>query len=143
MSGLAFTVTGDQLTPSLTRLASPALQARAVLGAATALAALAQRAFDEPALRPSSWAPRKKSRPHPLLILSGDMRQNVHVSPDGDSAEIRFSQPYAKVHQLGSAKRNIPARPFFPATSGGQITAPGLAAIEDVINVLVGDAYRG
>jgi len=140
MSNLGFQIVVDKVTPSLARLNSGALRARAVLSGATALMALAQRAFDEPGLRPAAWAPRKKPASHALLILSGDLRQKMTVSASGEEAMVTIGSDYAATHQLG--RGGIPARPYFPALDG-QLTDEGVAAIDEVVSVLVGDAYKG
>lgn len=146
MPGLGFTLTRDSISPALAHLAGSELENRMVLGAATALAALAQRAFDEPSLRPSAWAPRKPSSKgdHPLLILSGTLRQSIHPSGlGGGAAEIRIPPVYAAHQQFGSDKTSgrgsgIPARPFFPALDG-EITTRGREDIDEVLKVLIGE----
>lgn len=147
MAGLGFTLTQDAISPSLAHLAGQPLQDRIALAAATALVGLAQRAFDEPDLRPSEWAPRKKPASHPLLLLSGTLRQSIHaVSLGGGKADIKMPVEYAAHQQLGSRKTSgrgsgVPPRPFFPALDG-QITERGYEAIDDVVDVLIGKAGR-
>jgi hypothetical protein len=55
MAGLSIQVTKDILTPKLQALSDPELIRRAVLAAGMVLGSLAQRAFDEPGLRPTPW----------------------------------------------------------------------------------------
>jgi phage gpG-like protein len=142
---LGFQLTHDSISPALSHLAGSDMENRMVLGAATALAALAQRAFDEPGLRPSAWAPRKASSKgdHPLLLLSGTLRQSIHPGQaGGGQCEIRIPPVYAAHQQLGSDKTSgrgsgVPARPFFPALNG-EITPRGYEDIDAVMEALVG-----
>lgn len=148
MPGLGLSLTQDEVTPSLTALQSEKLGNKIVFGAVTALAALAQRAFDEPGLRPSPWAPRKSGGTHPLLLKSGTLRQSIHAARAGDGkAEVRIPVAYATVQQFGSSKTSgrgsgIPARPFFPATKDGQLTERAITTIEQVAKVLIEKAAR-
>ena len=99
------------------------------------------RAFDEPGLRPAAWPARKPSKAgNPLLIKSGNLRQSIHAQLVGNDA-VRVGSPvvYAAVHQLGSRKKGIPARPFFPVLHD-QLTGNVQAEIKDVVDVLVGKA---
>lgn len=114
---------------------------RCTLAAATALAGLAVRAFDETGLRPTPWAPRKKSKgTHPLLILSGTMRQGIHARQEGKTA-ARLGTPviYGATHQLG--RDGIPARPFFPVLND-QLTGRANQEIGGVLAALIGAAGK-
>lgn len=147
MSAISFTATRDEITPSLQRLADPALMGKATMAAGLAFASLAQRSFDEANLRPAPWAPRKKAGAgNPLLIKSGTLRQSIHVQAEGDDkVRIGTPVPYGAVHQLGSAKKSgrgsgIPARPFFPVTSDGQMTSQAADAIEEAVKIVIDGA---
>lgn len=86
------------------------------------VASEATRAFREPSLRPSPWAPRKNSKAkHPLLIKSGSLRQSISwriTAPD--TVQVGSDKKYAGYHQQGTKK--MPARPFFPIDKSGQLT---------------------
>ncbi len=130
---LALTLTRDDISPVLAQLSSPALMDQAAMAAGMAVVALGQRAFTEPGLRPASWPARKDRKAHALLLLTGTMRQSLHVQPKGPAAvQIRAATPYAAAHQLGSKKRNIPARPFLPVTDSG-LTAVAQREIREVV----------
>ncbi len=66
------------------------------------------------------WAPRKDNKPHPLLILSGDMLEAAINSCQGGTETgtgvvIPLEGPsYRLIHQLG--KGRIPRRRFFGIT---------------------------
>jgi phage gpG-like protein len=142
---MSFTLhlTKDEVRPSLARLASPELIARSVMAAGTALMATTQRAFNEPALRPTAWAARKSGGAHPLLLKSGTLRQSWHVSSaGGDSVQVGNPTPYAAHQQFGSAKSagrgsGVPARPFFPADKSGNLTPAGEEAVGEAIIAVI------
>jgi phage gpG-like protein len=135
---LSFQLKVDQFTLSLGQLADSALQRRIVQAMGTVVESLAVRAFDEPSLRPTSWPARKAS--NPLLIKSGDLRQSIHTQVIGnDEAKVGTPKVYGAVHQLGSRKGHIPARPFFPVVHD-QLTGHAQAEIRDVVDALVGGA---
>lgn len=56
-----------------------------------------------------------------------------------DSAKVGTSVVYGAAHQLGSKKKGIPARPFFPVVED-QLTGHAQAEIQDVVDALVGTA---
>lgn len=142
---LSFTLRVDDISPSLSRLASEQLKDKLLMGAGTVIQSLAQRAFDEPGLRPSSWPARKTGGTHPLLIKSGDLRQGIHVQKTGtDTVRVGSPTKYAAHQQLGSAKTSgrgsgVPARPFFPVLND-QLTGNATAEINDVMSALIGSA---
>ena len=81
------------------------------------------RAFKNPALRPSPWAPRKKDYPHQLLIKHphGGLRVSIKHRLEGtDTVVVGSDKKYAPYHQFGT--KNMPARPFFPIDEHGQLT---------------------
>lgn len=145
MAAISLSVTKDQVTPKLGALANPDLIRRATLAAGTVVGSLAQRAFDEPGLRPTPWPARKSGGGHPLLIKSGTLRQSIHVRPEGSDA-VRVGTPviYGAIQQLGSDKSSgrgsgVPARPFFPVLNN-QLTGVADEAIRDAVSALVGAA---
>lgn len=144
MSAIAFQLKLDEITPSLGGLADAALKRRIVQAMGTLMESYAVRAFDEPSLRPSPWPARKKSKAtNPLLIQSTNLRQSIHTQVLGDD-EVKVGLPeatgiYGAAHQLGSAKKGIPARPFFPVVED-QLTGNVQAEIRDVVDALVGSA---
>jgi phage gpG-like protein len=143
-SALAFTLKVDEISPSLSELAEPALRRRCVQAMATVVESFAVRAFDEPSLRPTSWPARKPSKAsNPLLIQSGNLRQSIHTQVLGnDAAKVGTPAVYAAVHQLGSGKKGIPARPFFPVVEN-QLTGNANEEIRDVVDALIGNAAGG
>jgi hypothetical protein len=55
--------------------------------------------------------------------VTGAMWQSIRISElTGDHVTVASDRPCAAAQQLGSAKKNIPARPFFPFTKDGKIT---------------------
>ena len=63
------------------------------------------------------WAPRKREAPHPLLEDTGRLRRSMRGVVGGRRDEridvkAGHGMVYPAVHQHGSQKLNIPARPF-------------------------------
>ena len=143
-SAVSLTLKLDKITPSLTALASDTLKQRLLDAAGTVIGSLAQRAFDEPGLRPRAWARRQDSLPHALLIKETDLRQSIHHQVSGDSVRVGSPKEYAPVQQLGSRSAKgrgggIPARPFFPVLAG-QLTGVATAELDEVLAMLIGKA---
>ncbi|MFZ4764431.1 MAG: phage virion morphogenesis protein [Roseimicrobium sp.] len=107
---------------------------------------LAQRAFDEPGLRPARWSRRKSGGSHPLLVKSGTLRQSIHVQlVSGDTARVGTPVIYAAHQQLGSAKTSgrgsgLPPRPFFPVDDQGGLTRLAQERIGRAIERLIAGA---
>jgi len=139
MSDLSFDLKLDDISPSLARLGTQKLRDRMLMGIGTVIMSNAERAFDEPQLRPAPWAKRKDPKPkHPLLIKSGDLRKGIHVTKAGsDTIRVGSPTPYAATHQLGRGA--IKARPFFPVLND-QLTGNASMEIKDVLNALIGSA---
>ncbi len=139
MSDLSFDLRLDDIAPSLSRLGTQQLRDQMLMGIGTVFASQAERAFDEPQLRPAPWAKRKSPKgKHPLLIKSGDLRQGIHTARQG-SDTIRVGSPtkYALTHQLGRGA--ISARPFFPVLDD-HLTGNAQTEIQDVVDALVGQS---
>jgi phage virion morphogenesis protein len=119
----------DTITPDLKRKAralSPAGRKKALEAMGMAVVSMGMQAFTQAGLRAAAWAPRKDSLPHALLQKSTTLRKSLVSRADATRATIRSDRPYAAVHQLGgSAKQNIPARPYLPFDKGGRLTALG------------------
>ncbi len=99
----------------------------------TAAVSMARRAFVEPGLRPSTWAPRKKEpkKPHPLLQDTHTLIDSIRTDGLTDkSINIVSSTPYAAAHQFGYSPRNLPARPFLPFDKDGNLTPAGAKKVE-------------
>ncbi len=125
-----------------------------------AIVSLAKRAFLQPGLRPSSWAPKKDGSASRLRD-TGTLAKSVRVISAGPGEAIVGSdRRYAAIHQLGGTtpptiirprfKRalawpgmkggpyakvkhpgsKIPARPYLPFHATGQPTARAVEVIE-------------
>ena len=88
------------------------------------------------------WAPRKDAKSHPLLEDTRRLRRSLRAVPGGRQRERidvkSWGVPYAMVHQGGSRKRNIPARPFLGFGEGDLLDLAGIAA--DSLARFVGEA---
>ena len=99
-------------------------QKRALMDIGQAVASRATMAFRNEPMRPSPWAPRKKSKRddgHPLLIKSGSLRQSIGWKLQGnDTVVVGTDKKYAGYHQTGT--KHMPARPFMPLDRNGDLT---------------------
>lgn len=80
----------------------------------------------------TAWKPllyRKGGRP---LVDTGKLRGSLRARVTSDGFEISTSVPYAKHHQFGAPKANVPARPFLPRE--GELPPSWRAAFERVID---------
>ena len=125
----------DTITPDLLKKASVVADKKPLLKAmGTSVVSLGRRAFTDAGLRPAKWKARKnKSKTHPLLQDNQDLINSLRITRQGsDDVEVGSKTPYAAVHQLGSKKKNIPARPFFPFKKK-KLTRKGDRAVTEVI----------
>lgn len=61
-----------------------------------------------------------------ILQDTGALRSSIEIQSVGnDHVTVWSRQPYAGVHQFGSARKNIPARRFFPIRDGRVDLPPG------------------
>lgn len=138
----------DTLAPDLARKAAALRDLTPVaVAAAGALQSWAERAFDDPGMRMTTWAPRKTGGAHALLKKSGALQMSFRVEPgSGGKASIVSDRPYAAAHQFGRGPYTIkpktkkglwwpgakhpvmkvnhpgfPARPFFPVNAQGVV----------------------
>lgn len=119
-----------------------ALTELAVVGAQV-LVEQATAAFTRPNLRPAAWPERKDDKPHPLLQKSKMLIQSLVVAAESNGAVIGSDRPYAAVHQLGSAKKNIPARPFFPFDESGGMTPQASRLVDAALRAKVAELLGG
>ncbi len=120
----------DGISPELARKAAALRDRKPILEAmGLQLVSITKRAFSDPGLRPAPWAARKKPASHSLLRLSGAMWQSIRIS-DLNNCQVTVGSDriYAALQQLGSGKGSgrgsgVPARPFFPFTKSGVMTA--------------------
>lgn len=122
----------DGITPSL-RARALAVRDRAPLLEAMgqAVKTLTDQAFTSPEKRAQAWMKRKDDKPHALLQKKTTLRKSIRViSVTNDQVVIGSDRPYAAVHQLGSEKQNIPARPFMPFYKTGALTFMGRQRVE-------------
>ena len=97
----------------------------------------------------AKWSPLKlstlkakarKNQGQNILRASGTLQDTWLVSTDANSVTVsgnaKSSKGYAygAVHQFGSAKKNIPARPFLPVDASGALEPKLLKTINDYLN---------
>ena len=118
---ISIRITADTISPGLARAIRSTNNPRPILEAmGLQLAAITKRAFTDPALRASAWAPRKGGGSHQLLRKSGALWHSPRISElTNSSVSVGSDRIYAAIQQFGSSKKSgrgsgIPARPFFP-----------------------------
>lgn len=130
--------TRDTMTADiLTRLAAARDTQLAMRAMGTVIVSMAQRAFNEAGLRPSSWAPlaastlkqrRQQGRGSAPLMRSGLLSRSPRVGQvSSSSVTVVSDRPYAAYQQLGT--KRAPARPFFPFYSDGRPTPKAQALL--------------
>jgi len=138
---MSFRKIKDGITPDLKRKAralNPAGRKKALQAMAEAAISLATQAFNQPDKRPSAWAPRQDDEPHSLLQKTTTMRQSLRViSANSTKSVIGSDREYAAVHQLGSKKQNIPARPYLPFYRSGRATELGSRRIGNALRAVL------
>lgn len=104
----------DKISPHLARQARALADRRPMLeGMGLALVSMTQRAFQDSALRPASWAPVKKGGlKNAPLRLSGALYQSIKLSGlNNNSVTVSSDRRYAAIHQLGGKTRPHIIRP--------------------------------
>lgn len=140
-----FTLKRDAISPHLLRkLRKVQNPAPALRSAGMVLVQMAKRAFDEPSLRAASWPALKpatlKRKGGAGGILRGPqalmMKSLRVIGVDNTRVTVGSDRPYAGFHQLGT--RHIPARPFFPVTAQGKLTAAAKQRVDRAIEIKLG-----
>jgi phage virion morphogenesis protein len=55
---------------------------------------------------------KKKGTAYPILVFHNRLKQSINTRHGKHFAQVYTGVKYGVVHQLGSKKKNIPARPF-------------------------------
>ena len=58
------------------------------------------------------------------MILTGRLREGFVHAVTEDSASLTNTVEYADQHQFGAKYKNLPARPYYPVTPGGDALTP-------------------
>ncbi|MFZ4394164.1 MAG: phage virion morphogenesis protein [Kiritimatiellia bacterium] len=154
---MSFRIITNTISPGLARMITASKNPKAILEAmGLALVSLTKRAFTDPTLRPSDWPARKGEASNPLLIRSTLLRRSIRiVHTTSTEVMVGTDRPYAAAHQFGTGPYTIrpknkkalswpgaahpvkvvhhpglPARPFFPFTAAGEMTAKAKTKIE-------------
>lgn len=129
----------DSLTPDLRRRMAAvrgARRAQMLRMAAATLAETAKGAFNNASLRPESWPLKADGTPATLRRDNLLARSPRVVGATPRRAILGSDRRYAAVHQMGSAKKNIPRRPYFPFL-GRQPTAVAIRRGREAIRVFL------
>jgi phage gpG-like protein len=124
---LRIQVASNTISPGIAKAAKALTDKRPVLEAmGTQLVSLTKRAFNDSALRAAPWPPKKDGSVS-RLKKTGALYQSITITRlTQREVHVASDRPYAAAHQLGSPKKNLPPRPFFPFLSGRMI--PSAAA---------------
>jgi phage gpG-like protein len=146
MSRATFTMTKNDISPALARLAASARHPRKVfLAMGNVFKSITVGNFNSAGLqyRPIPWVPKKDGTPA-TLKKTGLLWKSFNLEVTDQYARLSNPTPYAAVHQFGSAdyhsgdvilehhetatgsitklsgarKQNIPPRPFYPVENG-------------------------
>lgn len=121
----------DSATTALAQLAAGLADQRPALQAAgDAIAQLALRSFRDEAVRAAPWAPlapRTVAAKLAAGAMTGTLMRHGLLSRSfrvtevlADAVAIGSDRPYARWHQVGTAR--LPARPMLPINAAGQLT---------------------
>ena len=111
----------DNIETILARL--PDAKRSILRGVAALVKSEGEQAFTRPAKRPAPWAPLKRTgKPATLRGNPPVLMRSFRVGePAGDSIRLEVDRPYAAAHQFGAPSRNLPARPYLPFDSAGNL----------------------
>jgi phage gpG-like protein len=132
--GFRIVIKRDSVTPSLGRIIAGAGNSAELMRAiGTGLVSVTKRAFNNPSLRPASWAAKKDGSVATLKKDAVLWRSIRVIGAEHGRVQIGSDRPYAAIHQLGGKKRPMPARPYFPFDGNGRITRAGDRVVRSVI----------
>lgn len=81
----------------------------------------------------------KRTRRSGILQQSGQLLDSIAVESTDTTAILKTNRPVSgeydlgSIHQRGAPRRNIPARPFFPINSQGELLPEAQAEIDSLI----------
>ena len=159
----------DTISPKLAKLIKECSNPKKVLEAmGTSLVSVTKRAFNDPSLRPSTWAEVKKSSGAPLK-RSQTLWQSIRVTQiTSNAVSVGTDRPYAAHHQFGtkpyvirpSGKKalfwpgaahpvkqvnhpGLPARPFFPFDDSGKMIPSARKLVEAAARTAMAKLLKG
>lgn len=128
----------DDISPRLKRAAAAAKSPKLMHAVGTGLVGYTKRAFNFPAMRPAPWPAKKDGSPATLKSREATLWRSIRVvKAEARRVRIGSDRPYAAIHQLGGKTRPMPARPYFPFTAAGQLTAAGAKNVGQVIQTVL------
>lgn len=126
--GLTFKLTGNNISPALSKMAREAKNPQKVLRAmGTTFMGITMGNFRaDPSYRPAPW-PAKKDGSTSYLMKNNVLSRSFHLEVTAKAAKVSNPTIYGPTHQFGRTEGRgapIPARPFFPVV--GQPESPKL-----------------
>lgn len=158
--GFQVRIIRDDFTPWSERITDVLTKTRPILQAiGLEVVSITQQAFVDESLRAAPWAPKRDGSPA-TLIQSGVLRQSIRITSMNDTqVTVGTDRIYAAVQQLGGTIRpkpgkralvfqsggvkvfakkvTIPARPYFPITSAGFMTATAQDRVAKVLRAAI------
>lgn len=154
----------DDISPELRRKLLKLDDLRPVLRAAgTEVQSIAKLAFRNSSMRAKAWSAKRSGEPSNLL-QKGTLRDSIRITAiDAKSVTVGSDRAYAAIHQFGGVikpkagkylvftiggkkifakKVTIPARPFLPFTSDGELIPAAQKKVLAVIKKAAGEFLK-
>jgi phage gpG-like protein len=143
MAALGFSVTRNDVSPALAKMARTARHPQAVFRAmGTTFMSITMGNFKiDPSYRPKPWPAKRDGSPSHLM-LHNVLSRSFHLEATDSYAKVGTPVIYARIHQFGGvihgkpwlrfmyganqwatvASVKMPARPYFPVDDSGRLT---------------------
>ena len=136
--GVQIRIRRDSVSPDLKRLVAMGGDMTPLMRAiGVGIVSLSKRAFNDPSLRPNSWAAKKDGSAATLKRDAVLWRSITVGTVTRSNVTVKSDRAYSAIHQLGGKTRPIPRRGFMPFDENGKITARGDKLVKSVIKTWV------
>ncbi len=128
----------DEVSPELARLIYKLRDKTPILIASgMALQSESELSWTDPVRRLTPWPP-KKDGSEATLQKEGLLCKSLQLEPlSVDAIAVGTDRPYACAQNYGYEPRNLPARPYFPVDTSGEIAPQALDVIQDAVEAMV------
>jgi phage gpG-like protein len=147
----------DQVTPEILRAMRAVERPKPVIRAALeVIKQVAKRAFNDPSLRPMVWVAKVDGTPATLRKDQLLARSPTVQWVGEDNGRVGSDRVYARIHQYGGTikpkrwksllipgvgfrtRARIPARPYFPFKTTGDLTEAARIRVEEAMRIKLG-----
>ncbi len=154
--GFSIKLKRDDITPDIRKKLRAVEHPLPILRAmGTAVVSITKRAFRDPSLRQTSWAPKSTGAPS-NLIYKNPLISSIRITNVTDrNVMVGSDRKYAAIHQLGGViqakgkalvftiggrtvfakKVTIPARPFFPFKADGSLAQLAVEPVREALTL--------